>query len=166
LGGVNRCWFWTGCWFKLPLPYIKGHFTLCLKVERPSISTNHIARNQEFDLLTLHTKAKVQRPPQFKMLTFDVGDRLSKEVWVRGMETQNYGREAIGFFHIKKSIIGKILAIRLEGLFWARNKVGCTFGFGLWAWPLEASHCAWPKAPLTTFYWLFSTPFLWTLNRV
>jgi hypothetical protein len=93
------------------------------------------------------------------MLTFDVGDRLSKEVWVRGMETQNYGREAIGFFHIKKSIIGKILAIRLEGLFWARNKVGCTFGFGLWAWPLEASQCAWPKAPLTTFYWLFSTHF-------
>jgi hypothetical protein len=29
--------------------------------------------------------------------------------------------------------------------------------FGLW--PLEASHYAWPKAPLTIFYWLFSTHF-------
>ena len=31
------------------------------KVERPSISANHIGRNQEFSLSTLHTKAKVQR---------------------------------------------------------------------------------------------------------
>jgi hypothetical protein len=27
--------------------------------------------------------------------------------------------------------------------------------FGLWTWPLEASHHAWQKAPLTIFYWLF-----------
>ena len=33
-------------------------------------------------------------------------------------------------------------ALRLERLFWTRNKVGCSFGFGLWAWPLEASHFA------------------------
>ena len=64
--------------------------------------------------------------------------------------------------------------------------MACSFEFGLWAWPLEASHfgrpsqeavgvhgqrfglCAWPleashyaqlKAPLTMFYWLFSTHF-------
>jgi hypothetical protein len=37
------------------------------------------------------------------------------------------------FFFIKKSIIDKILAVRLEGLFWVRNKVACSFGFGLWA---------------------------------
>jgi hypothetical protein len=64
--------------------------------------------------------------------------------------------------------------------------VACSFEFGLWAWPLEASHfgcpsreavgvhgqrfglCAWPseashyaqlKAPLTIFYWLFSAHF-------
>jgi hypothetical protein len=37
--------------------------------------------------------------------------------------------------------------------------VGCSFGFGLWAWPLEASHYAWPKALLTIFYWLCSTHF-------
>jgi hypothetical protein len=58
------------------------------------------------------------------------------------------------FFH-KKSIIDKILAVRLEGLFWARNKVGCSFGFGLWAWPLEASLYVKPKAPITIFCWLF-----------
>jgi hypothetical protein len=33
--------------------------------------------------------------------------------------------------------------------------MACSFGFGLWAWPLEASHYARPKAPLTIFYWLF-----------
>jgi hypothetical protein len=38
----------------------KGHFTLWLKVERPSITTIQIARNQEFDLSTLHTR--VQSP--------------------------------------------------------------------------------------------------------
>jgi len=31
--------------------------------------------------------------------------------------------------------------------------------FGLWAWPLEASHYARPNAPLIIFYWLFSTHF-------
>jgi hypothetical protein len=35
---------------------IKGPFTLWPKVERPLISTNHIARNQEFGLSTLHTR--------------------------------------------------------------------------------------------------------------
>ena len=71
------------------------------------------------------------------------------------------------FLIIKKSIIDKILAIGLEGLFWARNKVGCSFGFGLWAWPLEASHYARPKAPLTVFYWLYIfSPFLWIVNKV
>jgi len=65
--------------------------------------------------------------------------------------------------------------------------VACSFEFGLWAWPLEASHfgrpsqevveghgerfglSVWPleasqyvwlKAPLTIFDWLFSTHFL------
>ena len=38
----------------------------------------------------------------------------------------NYGREAVVFlyffiFPIKKSIIDKILVVRLEGLFWTRN---------------------------------------------
>jgi hypothetical protein len=77
-----------------------------------------------------------------------------------GMETQTMVKRLPNFFFIKKSIIDNILAIRLEGLFWARNKVGCSFGFGLWAWPLEASHYARPKAPLTLSYWLlFSAHF-------
>ena len=37
--------------------------------------------------------------------------------------------------------------------------MGCSFGFGLWAWPLEASHYARLKAPITIFYWLFSAHF-------
>ena len=37
--------------------------------EAISIITNHIARNQEFGLSILHTKVKVKRPLQFKMIT-------------------------------------------------------------------------------------------------
>ena len=48
-----------------------------------------------------------------------------------GNENPNYGQEVVGFFPLNKSIIDKILAVRLEGLFWTRNKVGCSFGFGL-----------------------------------
>ena len=46
----------------------------------------------------------------------------------------------------------KILTVRMEGLFWTWNKVGCPSSFGLWARPLEASHCASPKAPVPMFY--------------
>jgi hypothetical protein len=62
------------------------------------------------------------------------------------METQTMV-EAVGFFFwfIKKSIIDKILAVRLEGFFWARNKEGFSFGVGVWAWPLEASHYGCPS---------------------
>jgi hypothetical protein len=61
-------------------------------------------------------------------------------------------------FLSKKQRTAKILAVRLEGLFWARSKVGCSFlrfGFGLWTWLLEASHCAWLKAPILIFCRLF-----------
>jgi len=51
------------------------------------------------------------------------------------------------FFHLK-STIDKILVVRLEELFWARNKVGCPFGFGLWACPLEVSHYGCPSSEL------------------
>jgi hypothetical protein len=37
--------------------------------------------------------------------------------------------------------------------------------FGLWAWPLEASHYAQPKAPLTIFYWLFSAHLFGLLTK-
>ena len=39
----------------------KGCLTLWLKVKRLLISTKHIARNQEFGLLTLHTRAQSPR---------------------------------------------------------------------------------------------------------
>jgi hypothetical protein len=57
-----------------------------------------------------------------------------------------------------------LLAVRLEGLFWVENKVGCPFflmyGFGLWAWPLEALHYAMLKSPNHVLYRLFSAHFL------
>jgi hypothetical protein len=48
-----------------------------------------------------------------------------------GNGNPNYGREVVGFFPHKESITKKILVVGLEGLFWARNKVGCSFGFEL-----------------------------------
>jgi hypothetical protein len=94
-----------------------------------------------------------------KCLLFDKGDGLSKEVWVGREWRPKLWSRGRRFFFMKKSIIGKIFAVRLEGLFWARNKVGYSSRFGLWAWPLEASHYARPKAPLLIFYWLFSAHF-------
>jgi hypothetical protein len=124
----------------------RWHFTLWPKVERPLITINQIARNQKFGLSTLHTMVKVQRLSQFKMITFwRRRQTLEGSLGRTGMKNPNYGREAVGFFSLKKSITDKIFAIRLEELFWARNKVGCSFGFGLWAWPLEASHYGRPS---------------------
>jgi hypothetical protein len=100
-------------------------------VERPSISTNHIARNQEFSLSTFHTKVKVQRLLQFKMLIFLRRRRtLEGSLSRMGMETQIVVERPSVFFAIQ---IGKISALRLEGSFWARNEVGCSFG---WVWTL------------------------------
>jgi hypothetical protein len=65
-----------------------------------------------------------------------------------GMPTQTLVERPLVFFHMKISIIKKILAIRLEGLFWARNKVGYCVRFGLWAWPLEALYYARLKAAI------------------
>jgi hypothetical protein len=78
---------------------------------------------------------KVQRPSQFKMITFWRRRRtLEGRLGRTGMETQTMlgGRP---IFFIKTSITDKILAVRLEGLFWARSvwdvPLGLAFGLGL-----------------------------------
>jgi hypothetical protein len=65
----------------------KGCFKLWLKVKRLLFSTSQIARNQEFSLLTFHTRG--QSPEAFALqnahmavLFFYQGDGLSKEVWI------------------------------------------------------------------------------------
>jgi hypothetical protein len=68
----------------------------------------------------------------------------------------NYSQKAINFLSWINKKTDKILAIWLEGLFWARNKVGCSFflldfGFGLW----KLSHYARPKVSILILYWLF-----------
>ena len=35
------------------------------------------------------------------------------------------------FYHEKNSITDKILAVRLDGLFWSGNKVGCSLSLSL-----------------------------------
>jgi hypothetical protein len=63
---------------------IKGRFTLWPKVERPSISRNEIARNQESSLSTLHTRVMIPKAVAlqnaYKAILFDQGGILSKEV--------------------------------------------------------------------------------------
>jgi hypothetical protein len=70
--------------------------------------------------------------PNFQRLSKKATDSRRK-FGLDGNGNPKYGREAISFFSIKKSIIDKILTVRLEGLFWARNKVECSLGFGLWS---------------------------------
>jgi hypothetical protein len=64
----------------------KGRFTLWPKVERLSISTNKIARNQEFSLSTLHTRGQspkaIALQNAYMAILSNQGDKLSKEVWV------------------------------------------------------------------------------------
>jgi hypothetical protein len=111
-----------------------------------------------------------------------------------GMETQTMVERPSASFHKKNQTLTRSWLSDWEGLLWARNKVGCSFKFGLlawpleashyggpsweavgvhgqrfglWAWPLEASHYARSKVPITKLYWLYvSSPFLWTLNKV
>jgi hypothetical protein len=52
-----------------------------------------------------------------KRLLFEEGDGLSKEVWVGREWTLNLRSRGRQFLFVKKSIIDKILAVRLEGLF-------------------------------------------------
>jgi hypothetical protein len=87
-------------------------------------------------------------------MSFDQGDGLLKEVWVgqARMETQIMVQRPSTDFFMKKLYTNKILGVRLEGLFWAGNKVGCckqmVWVWTLGAWPLDASHYARPKAPI------------------
>jgi hypothetical protein len=77
-----------------------------------------------------------QRPSQFKMITFLPRQWTfeGNSGWT-GMKTQTMAERMSVFFSFKKSIIDKILAVRLAGFFWAMNEVGCSFGFGLWRLP-------------------------------
>jgi hypothetical protein len=110
-----------------------------------------------------------------------------------GNGNPNYGWEAVGFFSLEIQSLTRSWPLDSRGYFeqgikWhAPLVLGLAFGgftlwlsksrgravgvhgqrFGLWVWPLEASHYTWPKAPLTIFYWLFSAHFFGsTLNKV
>jgi hypothetical protein len=119
-------------------------------------------------LSTLYTRGQspkvVALQNAYIVVLFDQGDGLSKEVWVgQDWKTQTMVER---FLLLTTSKYDKMLVVGLEGLFWARTKVRCFYGFGLWAWPLEASHYAWLKAPIPIFLLAIFNSFLWTLNKV
>jgi hypothetical protein len=137
--------------WRLRLLYFIGYFQLISLDSQQSLATQSHGLSTWTAIVWTGPKAKVHMPSQFKMLTFwwrwqTLGGSLGRT----GMEP-NLRLRGHRFIIIKISIIGKILAVRLKGLFRARNIVTCSFGFGLWAWPLEASHYASPKTPLTIF---------------
>ena len=105
----------------------------------------------------------------------------------------NYGREVGALSHTEKSKNDKILAVRLEGMFWVGNKVDCSFfmwtlglafgGFTLWPSKSRGHGSSWPKvwtlglafegftlcpAEGSTYYILLAifSSFLSTLNKV
>ena len=114
------------CWQQNATPVL-GALHIMPMVERPSISIHRSIILQE-------TKSSVfqpftQRPKfkgccNFKCLFFEEGGWLLKEVWIG----QDWKSKSI--FFIQTSVIDKNLAVRYEGLFWARNKGGCSFEFG------------------------------------
>jgi hypothetical protein len=66
----------------------------------------------------------------------------------------NYGQEAVGFFSLNNQSLTRSWPLDWRGYFEQRIKWTCSFEFGVWTWPLEASHYAQMKAPLTIIYWL------------
>jgi hypothetical protein len=102
-------------------------------------------------------EAKVQRPSQSKCLLEIKATDSWRKFGTDGNGDPNYGRDrCCRFFHKKiKSNIDKILAVRLERLFWAMNKLGCSFFFwtlglafgGFTLWPSKSRGCgsSWPK---------------------
>ena len=154
----------------------QGHFTLWPKVEKPSISTNQIGGNQEFDLLTLHTRGQTPKVIALQnayMAIFCLRrwQTLEGSLGHAWMETQTKV-ESRSIFSIKNKIktIDKILAIRLEGLFLEEQMVwvwtlGLAFGNftlcsaeGFTLCPVEDSNSC---ILLATIF----SPVLWILNK-
>ena len=100
---------------------IKGRFTLWPKVERPSVSTNQISRNQEFGLSTLHTRGRSPKSVALFLPTwqhfFDQSDGLSKGVWVVQEWKPKVWSRGRRIFSLKKLDSDKIWTVRLERLF-------------------------------------------------
>ena len=78
------------------IPYQLGRFTLWPKVERPSVSTNQIARNHGFGLSTLHTRGQspkaVDLQNAYMATLFDQGDGLLRgSLGPTFCKTRHYG---------------------------------------------------------------------------
>jgi hypothetical protein len=90
-------------------------------------------KSQEFNLSTLHTKAKVQRPLQFKMITFWRRRRTLKESLGRtGMETQTMVKSPLVFFIKKSKTLTISWPLDWRGCFGQGVKWEAPLSFGLW----------------------------------
>jgi hypothetical protein len=150
--------------------YNEGCFTLWLKIERLSISTNQVARKQEFGLSTLHTRGqspKARRSPKclygriFWPRWWTLEGSLGR-IW---MKTQTMV-EMLIFFIKKWNFLTRSWPLDWRDLFRVGNKVGCTF----FLWTLGLAFGSFTLCPAkgsnAYILWAIYNPFLWNLNKV
>jgi hypothetical protein len=82
-----------------------------------------------------------------------------------GNGNPNYGRQAVNFFSFKNQQLTRSWPLDWRGYFEQGIKWDAPLGSDFGLWSFEASHYAWPKAPLTIFYWLFSARFFGLLTK-
>jgi hypothetical protein len=114
-------------------------------------------------------EAKVQRTSLSKM---PIGQHFStkvtnfrKMVGSHRHGNPNYAQEVVGCLNKNIKIWQRSWPLDWRGCFGQWINWDALSSFGLWAWPLEASHSA---LPWSNSYILLATfnPFLWTLNKV
>jgi hypothetical protein len=111
-------------------------------------------------------EAKVQRPSQCKTPTWQylftkattsqrkLGLDMHGNLW-----TPKLWSSGCRYFFIKNQKLTRYWPLDWRGCFGKGLIWDARSSFGFWAWPLEASHYAQPKAPIPIFYWLFSPHF-------
>jgi hypothetical protein len=83
---------------------------------------------------------------------FDQDEGLLKEVWIRHEWKPKLWSRSRQFFPLKNHTLTRSWPLDWRDCFGHVIKWDAPFSFGLWAWPLEASHYARPKAPIPIFY--------------
>jgi hypothetical protein len=104
-----------------------------------------LQETDNFGLSTLHTGGQspkaVALQNTYMAIFVDQGDGFSKEVWGSdGIGNPNYGREALDLFFIKIKKLTRSWPLDWRDRFGHGINWDGPSSFGLWTWPLQASH--------------------------